>query len=613
MPQKFLRLLAGCLLVLVAVAAQAAQQSQPTEIAYTVAMSRPHTHLLEVEMRVGTGGAQARTLDVTMPVWTPGSYLVREYARHVQDFAARSTAGQQLAWSKIDKDTWRVEVPANTPEVLATYRVYANELTVRTNELNDRHAFWNNAALLMFVDGQLSAPSTLRVVPFSNWKVATGLPAVAGETNTFRAENFDVLYDAPVEVGNFQAINFAVRGVPHRIIVEGEGNYEAERLRGDVGKIVEASVALMGGEIPYRDYTFIINLRADGAGGGLEHLNSTALIASPFAFQNAKTYRGFLALVAHEFFHLWNVKRIRPDVLGPFDYTRENYTKSLWVAEGITSYYEEVILRRAGLVTGANALESLAETIQKIERTPGRRVISLEESSFDAWIKYYRPDANSVNSQVSYYDKGALVGMLLDLEIRRVSNGARSLDDVMRSLFTDFFKKNRNYTPADFERAAETAAGGSLDKFFDAYVRGRADLDYNTAFAAFGLRLDVGGGGSNNAQPAPAKAFLSNDLRQDGDRLVVVRVVEGTPAYEYGLSAADQIVALDDFRVTKDTLLARLADRRPGDTVRLTVFRFDELRTFEVKLGAEPPGYKISRLPQPTADQQRLYQGWLGT
>ncbi|MCA1557420.1 MAG: peptidase M61, partial [Acidobacteria bacterium] len=466
---------------------QAAPPSSAPEISYTVSMPKPHTHLLDVEIRLR--GALPAQSDLIMPVWTPGSYLVREYERHVQDFDARDATGRALRWTKTSKSTWRVET-ASARELVVTYSVYAKELTVRTNEVNDQHAFWNNAALLMYPDGQLKAPSTLRVAPFGNWKVATGLPAVQGRANTFRAENFDILYDSPVEVGNFKTLAFDVRNVPHRIIIDGEGNYDMERMRRDFQKIVEASVTLMGGEIPYRDYTFILHTRSTG-GGGLEHLNSTALIYPRFRFRPDASYKDFLSLVAHEFFHLWNVKRIRPDALGPFDYTQENYTRLLWVAEGITSYYENIILLRAGILSPEEYLGGVASSIQDLQNRPGRFEQSLEESSFDAWIKYYRPDENSVNTQISYYDKGALVGALLDLEIRRASKDARSLDDVMRALYEEHYKKGRNYTPEDFQRIAERVAGASLENFFSRYVRGREEIDFNAILNHAGLYLDT--------------------------------------------------------------------------------------------------------------------------
>ena len=602
-------------------AAQNRKQDGGQDISFTVSMAKPHTHLLEVEIHVKRGLAAWPKEDIlVMPVWTPGSYLIREFERHVQDFAAADASGQPLQWEKIDKNSWRVKTNF-LPEWRVTYRVYANELSVRTNELNSDHAFWNNAALLMYVQGFLGAPSTLQILAPQPWKVATGLPVEPGAKNTFRAENFDVLYDSPVEVSNFKTLSFEVKGVPHRIVIDGDGNYDAERMRADVKKIVEAEVEIMGGEIPYHDYTFILHLRAN-AGGGLEHLNSTALgyprfgfhiakgegpnSASPFAAQFERDYSGFLSLVAHEFFHLWNVKRIRPDALGPFDYTKENYTKVLWVAEGITDYYADIALRRAGLVSDRDFLAGEARAIYGLQNTPGRLEQSAEESSFDTWVKFYRQDENSINSQISYYDKGALLGLLLDLEIRKRSNGAKSLDDVMRYLYSEFFKQKRNYGPDDFQKTCELMAGSSLEKFFVSYVRGREELDYNAGLVVAGLRLDSG-------EAARPQAYLGADLAQEGDRLMVRRVYAGSPAYEQGLNTGDQIVALNNMRVNKNFFDARLAEKRPGDAISLTIFRSDDLSTLLIKLGGRSYApYRIVPVEQPTDEQKRNYQAWLG-
>jgi predicted metalloprotease with PDZ domain len=590
-------------------------QNGGTRINFTVSMSKPHTHLLEVEMRVSRGLAAWPKEDVlVMPVWTPGSYMVREFARHVQDFAATDQSGRPLEWEKINKSSWRVKTNGIT-EWRVTYRVYANELTVRTSELNSDHAFWNNAALLMYLEKSLKQPTTLQINPAPGWKIATGLPPVPGEKNTFSAENFDVLYDSPVEVSNFRQLDFKVRGVPHRIVIDGEGNYHAELLRAMIEKIVETEIALFG-DIPYHDYTFILHLRAN-TGGGLEHLNSTALGFRRAEFATESGYRRFASLVAHEFFHLWNVKRIRPDALGPFDYQNENYTRLLWVAEGITEYYANLMLRRSGLISDQSYLNQMAANIQGLQETPGRLLMSAEESSFDAWIKFYRPDENSVNTSISYYDKGEILGLLLDLEIRRRTKGAKSLDDVMRVLYNDFYKKGRNYSPADFQKVCETVAGGSLEEFFARYVRGRDELPYNQILAAAGLRLEQAGVkfenlGDKLPEGVPVIAFLGADLDDNSERLVIKAVRSGTPAYEQGLNANDQIVALDGMRVTNDTFAARLAEKRPGDTISLTISRFDDLRTFDIRLGSRINApYQIVGLPDLTEEQKRIYQAWM--
>ncbi|HEY2962766.1 MAG TPA: PDZ domain-containing protein [Pyrinomonadaceae bacterium] len=612
--------------------AQTIATAQPPapEVSFTVAMPRPHTHLFDIDVAVKRGPTSTAPAQeqLVMPVWTPGSYLIREFERHVQDFNATDTAGQPLKWEKLNKDTWRVTTNG-AHEWHATYRVYANELSVRTSELNSSHAFWNNANLLMYLDGFLKSPLTVRVIAPDVWKVATGLPGVPGQRNTFRAENFDILYDSPFEASNFKTLLFNVKGVPHRIVIDGEGNYDPARMRRDVQKIVETQVELMGGEVPYRDYTFILHLRQN-TGGGLEHLNSTALGYPRFGFnirqgdratsaapnttdQPERDYRSFLSLVSHEFFHLWNVKRIRPDALGPFDYTQENYTKLLWVAEGITDYYSDVALRRAGLITEEEYLSAVARSFQSLQNTPGRLVQSAEESSFDSWIKYYRQDENSVNSQVSYYDKGAILGLLLDLEIRKRSGGRKSLDDVMRHLYTEFFKKERNYTPADFHKACELMAGSSLEEFFAKYVRGKEELDYNSALAAAGLHLETANTATDTGKPVE-RVFFGAELEQQEDRLMVQRVYAGSPAYEQGLNTGDQIVAFDNMRVTKDFFNARLAEKKPGDLINLTIFRFDDLSTLLIKLGGRAEGtYKISALPTQTELQKQIYRAWLGT
>ena len=571
----------------------------PPDINYTVSMSKPWTHLLEVEMRFNWAQMPEKA-EIKMPVWTPGSYLVREYARHVQDFAVKNSSGNALDWQKINKNTWQITTQG-AKEIVVSYRVYANELTVRTNELNADHAFFNNAALLMFPKGELGVPSTIKVMPYGNWKVATGLPKVEGQTNTFRAENFDVLYDSPFEIGNFTEVPFTVDGVPHRFIIEGDGNYNGEKLAKDTAKIVAQAKAIFG-ELPYKDYTFILNLRG---GGGLEHLNSTALQWQKFGFKPEARYKAFLNLVAHEYFHLWNVKRIRPDALGPFDYENENYTKMLWVAEGGTAYYESILLRRADLISDQDVLDSKSRLIEQLQARPGRFETSLENSSFDAWIKYYRQDENSVNNQISYYDKGELVGFLLDIEIRKDSGGAKSLDDVMRFLYDEFYKKNKNYTPEDYQKIAEMMAGKSLDDFFKKYVRGTEEIDYNAILGGIGLQLETG-------EEDVKQAFLGGNLAESDGKLTVRDVPADTPAYQFGLNNNDQIVAIDGNRASQTFLQSYLREKKPGEKVKLTIFRFDELREIEVTLGGRAKSdYKIVPVENPTDEQKRLYREYL--
>jgi predicted metalloprotease with PDZ domain len=571
----------------------------PPEISYTIGMSKPWTHLLEVEMRLNWANSPAQA-EVQMPVWTPGSYLVREYARHVESFAAQDAGGNALVWRKTNKNTWQIDA-GSAREIVVKYNVYANELTVRTNELNDEHAFFTPAALLMFPKDQLKAPSTVKIVPFKDWKVATGLPKVEGSANVFRAENFDVLFDSPFEVGNFNEISFTVAGKPHRFVIEGEGNYDLNRIAKDTTKVVEEAYKIFG-ELPYNDYTFILNLRG---GGGLEHLNSTALQWNRFGFSGNR-HNDFMTLVAHEYFHCFNVKRIRPDALGPFDYNNENYTKLLWVAEGGTAYYESVLVERAGIISPKEFLDGKAAQIQALQDRPGRFETSLEEASFDAWIKYYRQDENSVNNQISYYDKGELVNFLLDVEIRSASKGAKSLDDVMRYLYNEFYKKNKNYTPEDYQKTAETMAGKSLEDFFSKYVRGRSEIDYNAILSGLGLQL-------KDNKPKTETPYLGATLRQDGDRLTITSVPKESPAYTLGLNANDQIIAVDGVRANQTFLQNYIGEKKVGDKVKLTIFRFDELREIEITLGGRArSAYQIAALDTPTDEQKSVYKSYLG-
>ena len=571
------------------------------EITFTVAFPKPWTHYAEIEMRVT--GITGKVCDLVMPVWTPGSYLVREYARNVQEFAATDANDKPLLWRKTNKNTWHIEKPSSTVFTVR-YRVYANVLAVQQAEITDDHAFWNNAAFLMHPAGGINTDITLAIKPPNDWKVATALDPVPGTANTFRAPNFDVLYDSPVQVGDFTELSFEALGKPHRIIITGRGNYDPAHVTSDVKRIVEAEGAMMGG-LPYNNYTFLLSLRQSG--GGLEHLASTALIYTPFGFANPGGYIDFDILVAHEYFHLWNVKRIKPDALGPFDYSNENYTRLLWVAEGLTSYYEGLFVRRAGLMSGGDFMADLSRSIAAVEQTPGRRVQSLEDASFDAWIKGYRPDENSLNSQMSYYTKGSVVGALLDLTIRQQTNGAKSLDDVMRTLYRDFAQKGLNYTPENFQRVCETVAGGSLEAFFRDYVRGTKDLDYDTPLRFVGLQLKRDTGGKE-------EAYLGGRFAADPLGLKVAVVPSDTPAYEQGLSAGDILLAVDGVRVpTVEFLNDRVREKKSGNKITLTLFRNDQLKTLDIRLGGRVrPEFRLMPVANPTATQREQFKAWTG-
>ncbi|MBC8074585.1 MAG: M61 family metallopeptidase, partial [Chloroflexales bacterium] len=464
-------------------------------------MPQPHTHLYEVSVEAsGLSGAQT---DFVLPTWTPGSYMVREYARHVQEFSADAD-GQPLAWHKADKQTWRVE--GNRAErITVRYKVYAYELTVRTSHLDASHGYFNGTTVFMYVPGRTNEPLALRVEVPEGWRVTTGLErqkdegrrmkkaelaedATALESDSssfilhpssFVASDYDELVDCPVECGTHRLLTFDVDGIEHRIAIWGSGNEDEERLVADTKRIVEVQRDMFGG-LPYRHYTFILHL-ADGR-GGLEHRNSVTNLLNRWDFKPARAYEGFIGLQSHEFFHVWNVKRIRAEPLGPFDYTRENYTRQLWAMEGVTSYYTNLLLVRSSLMTPARYLETVADSIVSLQLTPGRAMQSLEESSFDAWIKFYRPDENSNNTGISYYQKGALVALLLDMEIRARTGGERSLDDVLRLLYETYPISGHGIPEqGGYREAVERVASDDFGPFFARYIASTAELDYEAA------------------------------------------------------------------------------------------------------------------------------------
>jgi predicted metalloprotease with PDZ domain len=595
-------------------------------IHYTLSMPHPQTHLFHVEMAV-QGFDQAR-YDFVMPSWTPGSYLIREFARHVQEFQALDTASQQpLPWRKHSKNTWRVQPPANVDGIVLRYKVYANDLTVRTSHLDTSHGYFNGANLFVYLDGQRSHPVTVTVaVPYADWKVSTGLPRVpvtvgggngAGNgkqepasdalpRHHFLAEDYDHLIDCPVECSNHRLLTFEVDGVKHQIALWGRGNEDTERLRRDTQAVVQAARDLFGG-LPYDYYLFILHLTERGS-GGLEHRNSSSNAVARWSFRKPAEYEKVIGLLAHEFFHVWNVKRIEPASFRDFEYRWETYTRLLWVMEGFTTYYTPLLLRRAGLITPERTLESYGEQILKLLQTPGRHLQSAEAASFDAWIKLYRPDENTPNTSVSYYLKGSLLALLLDLEIRSRTVSQRSLDDVLITTYRDYTLHGQGVPDDAFQGICEQVAGGSLQQFFDDYVRGVVELPFEAYLARVGLSLTYGWKGADDER----RAGLGVRVRQKDGRVLVEAVFADGPAYHADLSVGDEIVALDGYRVSEATLDERLADRQPGDLVTLTLFRRDELREATLALGQRPHNQvEIKPLTDATAQQRTLYEAWL--
>jgi predicted metalloprotease with PDZ domain len=562
----------------------AAAAAEP--IRYTLSFPEPKTHYVEVAAVVPTGGRAQ--VDLTMAVWSPGSYLVREYARHVESVLAKASDGTPLPVEKTRKNVWRV-TPGNGPTFTLTYRVYAREMGVRSNWVESAFAMLNGApTFITLADASVPRRHEVTIALPASWKRSMSGLADGSSPNTYVAPDFDTLVDSPIVVGNPDVHEFTVDGKRHSLVnTPAAPTFDGARAAKDLERLVQEHRKLWG-VLPYDKYLFL-NMITE-AGGGLEHKNSTLLMTNRWATRTRRAYVSWLELCSHEYFHAWNVKRLRPIELGPFDYQNEVYTRSLWIAEGFTDYYGELLVHRAGLSTREEYLEALSNQIEALQTTPGRLVQSAERASFDAWITQYRPDENSPNVSISYYTKGAVIAFLLDGKIRKATAGARSLDDVMRAAYTQY-SGARGYTPEQFRETAEKVSGLDLQAFWDTAVEGTGELDYTEALEAFGLRFKPA---PTPTADKPAKAWLGVTTRNEGGRLIVSQVRRATPGFRAGLNVDDEILAVDEYRVRADRLESRLEQYRPGDRVSVLVARREQLMRLDVTLGAEAPkGWRL--------------------
>lgn len=590
---------------------------------YLITPSRPAAHLFEVRCTVSTPDPAGQIL--RLPAWIPGSYMIREFARNIVAIRAEAD-GKPVGLEKLDKHSWKTAKLRKGGDLVVTYEVYAWDLSVRAAHLDDSHAFFNGTSVFLAVEGQadreclveLRRPEGKR---YRDWKVATALSPAHGRKGAakphgfglYRAADYDELIDHPVEMGEFANAQFEAGGVAHEIVLTGRHDCDLARLSADLGRICNWHIGLFGGKAPMNRYLFLAMIVGDGY-GGLEHRASTALLASrkdlPWAGMEKQSdgYRSFLGLCSHEYFHTWNVKRIKPAAFTPYDLATENYTRLLWAFEGFTSYYDDLALVRSGVIDQAAYLELLGKTISNVLRGPGRCKQSVAESSFDAWIKYYRQDENSPNAIVSYYAKGALIALALDLQLRKASGGRSSLDDVMRLLWQRHGTTGVGVAEDGiFAAVAEVGAdsGAALARWLRKTVEGTDDLPLARMLKDFGVAYEA-----SAATKAPTLGVKTSQANGD---LKLATVFDDGPAQRAGLSAGDTLVALDGIRLTQANFEELLGRRPAGSEVEIHAFRRDELFSVKAVLAAPAQdAIKLSLAPRPAAAARRLRSGWLG-
>lgn len=588
--------------------AQVASETPEDSIRFVVDLADARNHYVTVEMFVPV--VEQRT-ELMMAVWTPGSYLVREYARHIDSLEITNVDGAALNATKVRKNRWVVET-TDVKELKVRYRLYCNEMSVRTNWVGNDFAVLNGAPTFLTVVGRLDLPHVVECKLPVNWKrTATSLVQVGSKPHHFRATSFHEIVDSPIVAGNIAVHPFVAGGVQHQLVnVGGAGYWDGDKAAADLRKVVEAHQA-MWSVTPYDRYLFL-NVISESR-GGLEHDFSTLMMTSRWAFRDQKKYRDWLSLASHEFFHTWNVRRLRPRSLQEYDYESEVYTPSLWIAEGITSYFEDVLLARAGLIDRKEYLRRLSDNIKSVETNTGRLKQSLTESSFDTWIKFYRPDENSSNTRISYYRKGCVAAFLLDAKIREATSGAKSLDDVMRRLYVE--NADTGYEPADFRRVASQVAGLDLSDWFASVIDSTDELEYRHALDYWGLQL----GTEKPTEKTDAQPVESTKETAPKPWLgfegvpIVSRVQSDSPASDAGVHTGDELLGINGFRVTKEALDSRIKQYKIGDEIELLIARRGKITTLSLTIAAKPKReWFLTRVKEPSEAQRDNLDAWLG-
>ncbi len=592
------------------------------KIRYEVFIEQPQTQTLQVVMHVQ--GWNDDALVIAMPVWRPGKYRVLDQARSIRQISAVDQSGRTLPMAKISKAQWRIKSGGATA-IAVHYELFADALRDRTLHIDDTHAFLSGESVFLYVEELRSKPTTVGFHVPATWHIATGLDAIDAENavpaHRFAAADYDELIDSPFEIGTHERLTFEFEDKQHDIVIWGDCHYDGQRLVNNFAAIVREQTEIFGGA-PYERFVFQIHC-AEGFSGGTEHRHSTIMQVFPARLEgsedNDSGYKVFLGLVSHEMFHTWNVKSFIPADLVPYDYQTENYTDLLWVVEGTTSYYDDLTLARAQLLTESEYMKRIVDQYTSYRQRPGRNLQSLAESSFDAWIKYTQPTADSTNSTVSFYRKGALVSLMLDMEIRRRTKGQASLDMVMRWLYENFPRDSSGYNSENLESLLAERFGSDFTGFLNDYVRGTVELDLNSALSVVGFELVQGDAETKDDESEPG-ANANADKQNEPKPYLGVHLAGNTvrsiltdgPANTAGIVVGDEIMAINGRRVRGGNIDARLKHYKPGDEIEITVFRRDTLRTVRLALVADPNvTWKIQRVAEPTDQQKANYESWM--
>lgn len=570
------------------------------QIHHELSMPAPETHYFHVETTLKEFAEEKIVL--TMPVWSPGSYLVREYPKNVNLVRAKDEKGEALPIKKIRKNQWEIE-RGKAKTITVNYEVYAFELTVRTSFLDLTHGFLNGVNIFMYPEGHKDLGGKLTIVPHATFQtisapleeVKEGLSS-DDRAKTYAFKDFDELADSPIEIGNQEVFYFTAAGAEHEVAMYGPGNYDVERLKKDMAKIVESSAAVFGNN-PNEKYLFIIH-NTNERGGGLEHMNSTALNVNRWTY-SSENYTSFLSLVAHEYFHVWMVKRLRPSALIDYDYSNENYTDLLWVMEGFTAYYDMLLLRRAGLYTKNQFVNYLQGTVNWVERAEGNKVQSVADASFDAWIKAYRSNENSGNTTISYYTKGGLIAAVFDAMIIKKSNGKKSLDDVLQELYQTYYEKeNVGITEEILKNTLQNYVDEDMTEFFKKYVNGTETIPYAKYLEPIGVSV------SKHTSPVHD---LGITTEYENGRLIIKTVKTGSAAKNSGLSPNDEIIAFNGFRVDDNEFRNFTKTLVEGDEFNLIISRGNRLMTMDVKVVSKDQVQYVFTLDR----ENKLGEYWL--